>query len=193
MKNIFYFRRINSIGGIETFFYYLAKKYENNDITIYYETGDTEQINRLKKYVRVRQYHGEKIKCDKAFFNFNLDIINNVDAKEYIQIAHGDYKAMKLKPNTHPKITKYLGVSKQVCETYKEITGYDTELCYNPIELEKPKRVLNLISATRLTPEKGKRRIKKLATLLENAGIPYIWTIFTDDVNAINNPNIVYA
>lgn len=192
MKNVFYFRFLNKIGGIETFFYYLAKKYQDWDITIYYLDGDINQINRLKKYVRVKQYNGEQIECDKAFFNFNLDIIENVKAKEYIQIAHGDYKAMGVKPNTHKKITKYLGVSKQACNTYKEVTGYDTELVYNPIEIDEPKKILNLISATRLTAEKGKNRIKKLASILDKAQIPYIWTIFTDDINAINNPNIVY-
>lgn len=192
MKNIFYFRYINAIGGIETFFYYLAKKYQDWDITIYYLEGDTKQINRLKKYVRVKQFKGETIECDKAFFNFNLDIIENVKAKEYIQIAHGDYKAMDIKPNTHKKLTKYLGVSKQVCKTYKEVTGYNTELVYNPIEIDEPKKVLNLISATRLTAEKGKNRIKKLSKMLDKANIPYIWTIFTDDINAIDNPNIAY-
>lgn len=192
MKNIFYFYKINKIGGIETFFYYLAKKYKDWDITIYYQVGDPEQIKRLKKYVRVKKYRGEKIECYKAFFNFNIDIINNVDAKEYYQIAHGDYKAMKLKPNTHAKITKYLGVSKQVCKTYKEVTGYDTELVYNPIEIDEPKKVLNLISATRLTSEKGKDRMVKLAKMLDEAKIPYLWTIFTDDTNAIDNPNIAY-
>ena len=100
MKNIFYFRYLNKIGGIETFFYYLAKKYQDWNITIYYLDGDPKQINRLKQYVRVRKYEGEVIECDKAFFNFNLDIIENVKAKEYIQIAHGDYKAMDIKPNT---------------------------------------------------------------------------------------------
>lgn len=193
MKNIFYFWHINEIGGIEAFFYYLAKKYADNDITIYYKTGDTEQIKRLAKYVRVKQYKGEKIKCEKAFFNFNLEIIDNVEAKEYIQVIHGDYKAMGIKPNTHPKITKYIGVSKQACDTFNEITGFNAELCYNPIELEKPKKVLNLISATRLTVEKGKERIKKLAKLLDNAGIPYIWTIYTNDKDAIKNPSIIYA
>ena len=192
MKNIFYFYKINKIGGIEAFFYYLAKKYQDWDITIYYTVGDIAQIKRLKKYVNVKQYKGEKIVCDKAFFNFNLDIIDNVEAKEYIQIAHGDYKAMKIMPNTHPKITKYLGVSKQVCNTYKEVTGNDTELVYNPIVIDKPKKVLNLISATRLTSEKGKDRMIKLANMLDAAEIPYMWTIFTDDTNEIDNPNIAY-
>ena len=193
MKNVFYLKRIAEIGGIETFFYYLAKKYADNDITAYCEDGDAKQIERLKKYVRVKRYRGEKIKCDKAFFNYCTDIIDNVEAKEYIQIAHADYEACRIKPNIHPKITKYIGVSKWVCDTYKKATGFDTELCYNPIEIEKPKKVLNLISATRLTDEKGKDRIKKLATLLDNAGIPYIWTIYTNDKDAIKNSNIIYA
>lgn len=192
MKNVFYFRHINSIGGIETFFYNLAKKYKDKDITIFYQTGDKEQIERLKKYVRVKKYNGEKIECEKAFFNFNLDIIDNVKAKEYIQIAHGDYKSMHIKPNTHQKITKYIGVSKLVCNTFKEITGAETELCYNPIETVKPRKVLNLISATRLTSEKGKERMAKFAAMLDNADIPYQWIIYTDNLHAIQNPNIIF-
>lgn len=192
MKNVFYFRYINKIGGIEQFFYYLAKKYKAYDITIYYHDGDKEQIKRLSQYVRVKKYNGEHIKCEKCFFNYNLDIIEKVDAKEYIQIAHGDYKAMGINPNTSPKVTKYLGVSKQVCKTYEEVTGQKTELVYNPIEPDEPKKLLKLVSATRLTAEKGKERIKKMADILDTAGVPYLWLIFTDDTNAIKNKNIAY-
>ena len=191
--SIIYFRHINTIGGIETWLYQLAKKYSDYDITIFYKTGDANQIKRLKKYVRCVKYKDQHINCKKAFFNFNLDIIDNVEADEYIQIAHGDYKSMGVKPNTHPKITKYIGVSQLVCDTFKEVTGFDTELCYNPIEINKPKKVLHLLSATRLTKEKGKNRIIKLAQMLNNAGIPYIWTIFTNDTKVINIPNVVYV
>lgn len=192
MKNIFYFYNINAIGGIESWFYYLAKKYKDNDITIYYQIGDEAQIRRLKQYVRVRRYTGQKLQCEKAFFCFNTDIIDNVEANEYIQVMHGDYKTAKMKINTHPKITKYLGVSETVCNSFKELMQKDIELCYNPIEIDKPRKVLNLISATRLTSEKGKSRIIKLAKILDESGIPYIWTIFTNDTNAIDNPNIRY-
>ena len=192
MKNIFYFYNINAIGGIETFFYNLARKYKDWDITIYYQVGDAKQIERLRKYVRVKRYKGEKIVCERAFFNFNLDIIDNVEAKEYIQIEHGDYKAMGIWPNTSPKLTGYLGVSKQVCDTFEEVTGHHVELVYNPIYVEKPKKLLRLISATRLSSEKGKERMKTLASMLEESGIPYTWEIFTDDKEGIKNPNMVY-
>ena len=192
MKNIFYFKLLNKIGGIETFFYQLAKKYKDWDITIYYSEGDYQQVRRLSKFVRVRRYNGEHIVCDKAFFNFNLDIIDNVEAKEYIQIAHGDYKAMGIMPNQSPKIQRLVGVSQLVCDTYSEVTGKPVELCYNPFEKPRPRKILNLISATRLSSEKGKDRIIELARQFEISGIPYIWTIFTDDTDAIENENIVY-
>ena len=193
MKNIFYFKHINIIGGVETFFYYLAKKYQNHDIVIYYKTGDDAQIKRLKKFVRVKQYRGEHIKCEKAFFNYNLDIIDNVEAKEYIQILHGDYKAIGFLPDMNPKVTKWLGVSQLVCDNFKELTGIEAELCYNPVCLDKPKKVLKLVSATRLTNGKGKPRMKQFADMLTAAGIPFTWTVFTNDKDAINNPNIIYA
>ena len=65
MKNCFYFRYINKIGGIEQFYYYLAKKYNDYDITIIYNDGDYNQIKRLSKLVRCIKYKGQKIKCDK--------------------------------------------------------------------------------------------------------------------------------
>lgn len=192
MKNIFYHKKILEIGGIETFLYEISKIYQDLDITILYQEGDPEQLRRLKKYVRVKKYNGEKIKCEKLFMNYADDIIENIDAKEYIRIIHADYKAISLKPIINPKVSKYIAVSKQVAKSFEELTGIKCDIVYNPLQLEKPKRVLNLISATRLTSEKGKDRMIKLAKLLDKSGIPYIWTIFTNDTNAINNPNIIY-
>ena len=192
-KNIFYFNHINKIGGIETFFYQLAKIYsEDNDITIFYKTADEKQLKRLKKLVRCVRWKNEEIECEKAFFNFNLNAIDKIKADEYIQILHGDYKAMGIKPNMHPKINKYISVSETVQKSFKEITGIDSELIYNPIEVEEPKKVLFLISATRLTYDKGRERIIKLASKLDNDNIPYLWLIFTDNTNEIVNPNVVY-
>lgn len=192
-SNVFYFNHINSIGGIETFFYQLANKYKKYDITIVYKTADEKQIHRLKKFVRVICYKGQHIKCKKAFFNYNIDIIENIDAEQYIQLLHGDYQALGVLPASHPKITKYIGVSQLVCDSYYKMTGIMPKLIYNPYELlEEPKKVLFLLSATRLTAEKGKTRIEQLAKKFDEANIPYLWLIFTDNTKAIENPNIVY-
>jgi glycosyltransferase involved in cell wall biosynthesis len=172
--NIFYFDRINKIGGVETFFYEIAKKYCDKDITIFYSFGDLKQIQRLKKLVRVIKYTGQKIKCKKAFFNYNLKPIDNIQAEKYYEIIHANYKDLGVYPNIHAKIDEYIGVSQSVCDAFTELTHLPCTLCYNPITIEKPKKVLYLISATRLTREKGKDRILKLAKALDDAGIPYI-------------------
>jgi len=192
MKNIFYFYMLNEIGGVETFFYYIAKKYCDFDITIYYTIGNKNQIDRLKKYVRVKKWHGERIKCEKAFFNYQPVIIDYVDADEYIQVIHLDYKLQNKRPVINPKITKYIGVSKQACASFKELSGIEAECIYNPIEIDEPEETLLIVSATRLTEEKGKKNIVKIGNKLNRAKLRYLWLIFTDDVDAIDNPNIIY-
>lgn len=196
-SNIYYFDHICAIGGTETFLYELAKKYKNIDLTIVYKDADPTQLARLKQYVRCIKYTGQKLKCKKIFFNYHFDIIDNVEAKEYIFVAHGDYEALKktiptLKPPTHPKITKYIAVSQNAAKSFTKFTGKPCEVCYNPYTYEKPKKQLKLISATRLTKEKGKNRIIALANLLDKEKIDYIWTIYTTDKKAIQNPHIVY-
>lgn len=163
--NLYYFHSILEIGGIETFFYYLAKKYKDWDLTIVYSIGNENQLNRLKKYVRCIQYNGQYFKCQRAFFNFNTNIIDHVTASNgYYLVLHGDYKAMLekgqlIKENLpgHPKITNYIGISQQVCDSWKKITGKDAILCYNPFTPDKPSKKFTLISATRLSREKGRR------------------------------------
>lgn len=190
MKNVFYFHSINSIGGVETFFYNLARKYESRDITIFYQIGDEKQVSRLARYVRVRKYKGEEIYCKKFFVNYNVDIIDHVHAEEYIQIVHADLRAMGMQYWIHPKITKILGVSQHVCDVVYEMTGRKAELAYNPVIIEKPRKILRLVSATRLTREKGRERIIKLANAFDKAEIPYHWDVFTDSRDPFDNPNI---
>lgn len=188
--NVFYFDNINSIGGVETFFYYLSKKFKN--IVVFYDTADYNQIKRLSQNIEVHRYKNQKIKCKNFIVNYSLQIINNVEAEEYIQVIHADYKALGRMPNVHPKITKYIGVSKLACDSFTELTGLPCELIYNYVEIDKPRRLLKLISGTRLTPEKGRERMELLGKALDKANIPYIWLVFTDSDNYIDNPNIIY-
>lgn len=191
MKNVVYIGRLNSIGGTESFIYYLTKKYESRDITVFYKNGDIKQLERLRKQVRVKQYTGQKIECEKIFVNYSSDILDTVEAKEYIQVIHTDFKEQRLYFRKHPKITKFIGVTQIVCDSFKEYTGYDCELCYNPIVVDEPKKVLKLISATRLTKEKGAGRMEKLARELDRCGIPFLWLVFTDDASKIVHPSII--
>ena len=193
-SNIFYFDSLNKIGGTETFLYYLAKKYKKYDITVIIKNGDPKQVNRLKKYVRVKYYDGKIIECKKAFFNYRPSIIDNIKAEEYIQIVHANYKAQKKPAPVNEKINKYIGVSKDVCNAFYELSNKNIELCYNPVCIDNPEKVLMLVSATRLTQEKGLNEMQRLAEILDKKQIKYLWLIFTnklDEVKKWNNPNIV--
>lgn len=191
-KNIFYFIDINSIGGVETMFWNLARKYgESHDITIMYQQADPKQLERLQKLVHCVKWTGQPIKCDKAFFNFDISPIDTIEANEYTVIMHSDYHARNIRPPQHSKITRYIGVSKNVCKTAEEKLNCHAELCYNPIVVDKPRKVVHLVSATRLTPEKGKDRMKILADALTKADVPFVWTVYTNDLTPIDNPNVI--
>ena len=191
-KNVFWFPHIKAIGGIETFFWQIAQKYGDHDITIFYRTAEENQVKRLAKYVRVKEFTGERIRCEKAFFNYNTEIIDKVDADEYIQLVHGDLKALNIRANIHPKLDRYIAVSKHAAKAFEEISGVKCEYVYNPYTVPEPQKILKLISSTRMTPEKGIRRMKTLANALTEAGVKFIWFVFTDLPNEITDPNIIY-
>ena len=138
--NVFYQTHINIIGGVETFLYELARLANDNnrDLTIVYKTGDKAQIERLKKYCRcVALKDIEKpIICERAFFNYGIDAINQFQAKEYIQIVHADFddsylKDAGYKPIVSEKVNKYYAVSENNAKSFKKITGKDISVLYN--------------------------------------------------------------
>ena len=178
--NVYYFYCISEIGGTETFLYELAKKYKDYDLTIVYRIGNGLQIQRLQKYVRcVKFVDGMKIKCKRAFFNYGIDIIDSIEAEDYCFVIHADYEDMYKKGQlqqipSHPKLNKYIAVSKRAAAGFKAVTGKSPIVSYNPFEVREHHKVLNLVSATRLSREKGKDRMIKLAAMLDQAGIKYI-------------------
>jgi len=193
--NMIFITNFNVIGGVETFIYELVKKYKDIDIMVVYSTGDYNQIARIVKYARIKKFkEGITYKCRNAFFNYENYFIDHVEAEEYVQIIHAMYKTNHLKPRIHPKITKYIAVSNIAAEEWHELTGIKPEVVRNPLDIKKGdlSPVLYLVSATRLTQEKGKARMEKLGRLLNARGVNYLWLVFTNDNEAIKNPNIVY-
>ena len=191
--NIFYISNFNVIGGTEQFIYELTRKYKDLDITVLYKTGHWKQIERIAKNVRIIKYKGEKVQCKKFFCNYEYDIIDNVEAEEYIQIIHAMFKTNKIKPRVNKKITQYFAVSEIAASEWEELTGIKAKVVRNPLQVleEEKKPVLFLVSATRLT--RGKDRMEALGRMLNTNGIEYLWLIFTNDDSAIDNPNLVYV
>lgn len=166
------------------------------DMEVWYTEGDKEQIKRLAKNIQVHKYKGKPIECDRMFSNYRFSATTT--AKEKYHIIHYDPLNVGFS-TTYENGWKYIGVSKVACKGYKAITGQDIELIYNPVPIKKKglKKYdgLNLISATRLTSEKGLNRIVKLSDLLDKAGVDYKWTIYTNRVRQaqaqINSRNVI--
>lgn len=193
-NNIFYWSHLNIIGGVETWLYEIAKKYAKEfDILVVYDTADKDQLERLRKLVKTEVRADCHFVCEKLFIGYATEIVEQVEAKEIWQVLHADYKAQNLKPFIDKRITGYLGVSQNTCDTFKEMTGLEAELCYNPLEKRKPKKILHLISATRITSQKAPENMVKLAEALEKENIPFIWDIYTDSrLPDYVNERIVY-
>lgn len=200
-SNIFYFRKICGIGGTEQFLYEIAKKYNKYDITIFFDDGDVSQIRRLRKFVRCRKRKkGERIKCINAFFNFNIDMIDEVDAEKYYFVSHAIYQELGYKPPIdNPKLTDYIAVSeysKSKLEEFGEKIDKKIEAkrVYNPLTLEPKEKVIRLISASRLDDrtkggERTKALIRKMDEYASKHNRNYLWLIFTNKYRA-ESPNV---
>jgi len=181
--NVFFVYNIQQLGGVETYLWEIAKKYHKYDVVVAYVEADGKQLARLKKLVRCVRVN-KPIYCKQCFFSYEFDF-SLVVADEYIPVAHANYEVQGLPPCLSDNIKRYLGVSKWVCDAYERLLrqrGCDKPIsvCYNPISVDKPKKVLKLISPTRLSKEKGKDRMIALAEALIRNNIPFIWLVFTD-------------
>lgn len=192
LKNVIYFPSINAVGGIETYCYEMGLKYGTDyDITLLFRNGDPAMLAKIANTCRVVQYRdGDEIECDVFIFGWGYDIIDHVKAKEYIQTFHADYINRHLNPCNDPRVTRRFGVAENTTRGIVEHYGLDMETMYNPYTPKKPRKVLKLVSATRLTPEKGFDRMVVLASKLDEAGIPFHWLVFTDRPRQFPNKNV---
>lgn len=207
MDNIFYFKKINRIGGTEQFLYEIAKKYHELDITVFYDEADIYQLKRLRKYIRCKKrISGEKVICKRAFFNFNIEMIDDVESTEnyYAFVSHANYEELGYKPPIeHPKLTHFIGVSQFAADKLEEYgnklgLSFKAERCYDPMTLEPVKKVPILVSACRLddSVKGGKRTLKLIDALDRYCEIndrQYLWLIFTNKTGFnIDSKNVVY-
>lgn len=196
LKNVIYFPGFNCVGGVETFCYEMGLKYGKDfDITVLYRQGDPAMMKHIAEVCRVIRYRpGDKIICDVFIFGYGWekDLFDNLEAKEIIQTFHADYICRHLNPCSDPRITRRFGVAENTTEGIRNHYEWakNIETMYNPYTVKKPKKVLNLISATRLTPEKGMWRMEALADALDKAGIPFHWTVYTDKPKPFPNKSV---
>lgn len=190
MKLILYHNNLLKFGGVDTFVYNFVKKMNKYfDILFLYTTADKNNLERIKKYVKTEQYSKDKkyicdiCICASAWGQYPDSVISK--SGRYIQMVHADYERAKevgFYYSKWQKTTEHIGVSDYVCKIFKEL--YPNEKItriYNILdEVKETKPILKLISATRVSKEKGYERMLKLAQELKKANIRFRWTIFTD-------------
>lgn len=196
---VFFIGNINYIGGVETWIYEIAKIYgKKRNIVMMYNWIAPKQLYRLRRLVKCVKYTGQKIECNKMIFAYDFSALKTTTAKEYIYTIHADYKAQGIRVQIPKQTTQIYAVSQTArdnfYETHKEqidSMGLTVEVLYNPIEVEKPKRVLKLISPTRLTKEKGGNRMVAMAKRLKQRDIPFIWLVYSTDNIGFDVSNFV--
>ena len=198
LKQVYYLVHFAEIGGIESHLYYLAKKYGDRDWTCVVKSGSPAQIARMRKYVRVIVLkQGDEVECEECFMTYDLSVLNRIHAKKYYLVLHNDYQKLvdlgRLNPKEmeiNPIFTKYLAVSEAVKRGFNP--DADVDVVYFPVELDEFEDPVFLMSATRLTTEKGGWRYKKLAEEMDRAGVNYLWQIYTNQPMTIDSPNVQF-
>lgn len=212
-----YISRLNSIGGVERFVENFCKRVSKHyDITLLFDWVEKpDLLFDVSKNVDVIKIDKTKTYKFDYFVNstaWGFEPYNNIKANKYIQIVHADYKAViaswDFKYIKHEKTTHHVCVGEIVKQAFEEVTPYKCDaiiynLLDNSIELETKlkKDVLNLVTMSRLSGEKGFKRMLQLAQQLDSKKIPYIWNVYGNTSHSFakqvvswfkNCPNVVF-
>ena len=172
--------RTYEIGGIETFIYNFCSTFKDYDIIVLYNEMHPKQIERLRPYARVIKNNTKtKVYCDIMLINRIIDKEpDNIIAKKKIQMVH----TCNYLPTLHVPQGRHATIC--VSEIVKSSFQKETEesiVIKNIVPKIDPKRVLLLVTASRFdTTEKGQKRMDKLASAMDEKGIPYIWLYFSN-------------
>ena len=166
------------IGGIETWTYNFCKAmHKYYDILVLASRIDPDQLTRLLPYAEVTSDFRRTIVCDTAInCRYVLELPNNIEYKKYIQVVHTckmkDYWTIK------DKADEIIYVSGVAADTFGDTEG---KVIHNLTDPRDTNKMLILVSATRLSYEKGGQRMIDFARLLEKHNIDYTWFVFTDE------------
>jgi glycosyltransferase involved in cell wall biosynthesis len=200
-----YISNYNAIGGVERSIENFCKRMHlHYDLTFLFDwVEDQKMLIEISENANVIKIDRNKI------YDFDYAIISsawgycaykNIQAKKFIQIIHADYRQVmsmwNFKYVKNEKTTHHVCVGQTVKEGFEEATPYKCDaIIYNLLDKniklgKKPKnKKLNLITVSRLSHEKGFKRMILLAKELELRKIPYTWNVYgnlkTSSANSI--------
>lgn len=176
---VLYRKNINKVGGIQTFMTnfceLLGDKY---DITIVADQIDAERMMQFSKHTRVIASNSIKVQCEYLIMMSVLDPIpERVTYKKLVRMCHA------CKSDYIPKLPEACDEMVFVSETSRKTFGDPKGIVIHNPYIPKQDKPLVLVSATRMpAPDKGnnEKRMRKLAEMLNDADIPFVWFNFSD-------------
>lgn len=194
MKVALYYTRPFETGGVEKTMYERGKYLSEHgfDITFIYASNDS-PLNMLEKWATIGNVRHISI-CENEVFDWVIyDAIYNLKKvkarrNNYIQVINGNL----IDSNEHYEeiipFKKYVAVSEQAKEQFKQRKGKDCiiipnlideeellELSKEQCEFEFPNVKHKFITVSRLDPQKGFGRIEQMLQELEKNNIDYFW------------------
>lgn len=175
-ETILYYSLIHMIGGIETWIYALAKRFE---LTVVYDRADKKQLDRLKEIgTETIRNVGQPIECDNLLF----PVFNNptfINAKCRIAFIHGMYDCLG-GLECIPEFDKIYAVSKKASDAFYKTYGIKSTVLYNFVDIEIKEKPLIIGIFSRLSKEKGRDRLIYLLDKLKEKEKSFLALIFTD-------------
>lgn len=179
---VMYCEKLNRVGGITSFIYYWIQAFKDEyKILLLYDKMDELQLKRFDCLVDTQRNNADSpIYCDTLILNRLTDKIpRNVTYKKTIQICH----ACRQQDLRIPKGRDYLvNVSDYARDTWGSEAAYGIVI-HNMARRSLQDKPLVLVSATRVgAPDKGDndKRFRCLASMMNDAKIPFIWFNFSD-------------
>lgn len=188
-KIIFYQSYFCQIGGVETFAYNWCWWLRNYfDITVLYCDGDKERLAKMGSLVNLEKYDPKKTyECDIFIRNSVWGIVpTNIKAKRMVEMRHANYKYLAqkgflLQQYKDMGIKDIVGCGEFVSKMSDEVLhDHPTTIKNILLPRHKTKKVLHLVSCTRLDAEKGWNRMLRLAQMMRLENIKFEWNIFTN-------------
>lgn len=190
----FYYFHINTIGGVETAILNLIAKLKEhyNIIVAYsYDNSSIDMLLKMSQHAEIVNILHKDIKADIVVYCSLYCQKGRIKAKKELRWVHGCIDDMEVKLPKEPFIENYIAVG-TVCKEqldkqahkesvliYNELNPKIIELSKEPIEVTRSK--LNLVTVSRISPEKGFERMLKMSEMLK--GIDYNWVIVGNGYN----------
>lgn len=200
MKVIVYTDKMMFINGMYTWVMNFCRELKDiYDITVISRKFSPSILNDVNTYVKAELWSEAKTyECDVCIFNFDFSYNpDNIIYKKNYTILHCDYSKVKGHVTINPN-TNYIAVSKYAADAFTKVYGVACDTVESIIPRIATRRVLKLVSCTRMVTHKGAERIFQLAKLLDKYCIKYIWLNFSDKdimniefIKTHNNPKVI--